>query len=229
MIKWSSKVPKTIATSSTNAEIQAAINLAKDVLWARTFLADVGHEQYGSTVMYQDNDPAIHQIQDVKGTAMSKHYLVLLRKIQELLHAGIIHMNPIDTKENVADLFTKPLSTDPFWYLSHQAMGYNDADKYGDLLRACGNKYVRSNGGSGKTRVAPSRESLLNALICSIEAEEVGEPDITLHTGTCKRYPSIHAFYTSMHESDTRRNGSWKGANKAGASCSVDDGYTTST
>ena len=208
MIKWSSKVPKTIATSSTNAEIQAAINLAKDVLWTRTLLADVGHEQHGSTVMYQDNDPAIHQIQDVKGTAMSKHYLVLLRKIQELLHAGIIHMNPIDTKENVADLFTKPLSTDPFWYLSHQAVGYNDADKYGDLLRACGNKYVRSNGGSGKTRIAPSKESLLNALICSIEVRDTNEQIVTLHTGTCKRYPSIHSFYTSMHESDTRRNGS---------------------
>ena len=81
----------------------------------------------------------------------------------------------------------------------------------------------------GKTRVAPSRESLLNALICSIEAEEVGEPDITLHTGTCKRYPSIHAFYTPMHESDTRRNGSGKGANKAGASYSVDDYFYVTT
>ena len=192
-------------------------------------LADVGHEQHGSTVMYQDNDPAIHQIQDVRGTAMSKHYLVLLRKIQELLHAGVIHMNPIDTKENVADLFTKPLSTDPFWYLSHQAVGYNDADKYGDLLRACGNKYVRSNGGSGKMRVAPSKESLLNALLCSIEVGETSELSITLHTGTCKRYPSIHSFYTSIHESDTRRNGSGKGANKASSGYSVNDWQVTST
>ena len=175
--------------------------------------------------MYQDNDPAIHQIQDIKGTAMSKHYLVLLRKIQELLHMGIIHMNPIDTKENVADLFTKPLSTDPFWYLSHQAMGYNDADKYGDLLRACGNKYVRSNGGSGKARIAPSKESLLNVLICAIGTED--DLSITRYTSTGKRYTSIHSFYTSMHDSDTRRNKRGGSVDEPSASCAVENNTFT--
>ena len=118
-------------------------------------------------------------------------------------------MNPIDTKENVADLFTKPLHADPFWYLSHQAIGYNDADKYGDLLRSCGKKFVKSNGGSGLKRVAPSKESLVNALMCSLETNETNTQDITRHTSTGKRYPSIHAFYTAMHRSDMRggRNG----------------------
>jgi len=50
----------------------------------------------------------------------------------------------------------------------------------------------------GKIRVAPSKESLLNALICSIEARDTSEQVVTLHTGTCKRYPSIHSFYTSI-------------------------------
>ena len=59
----------------------------------------------------------------------------------------------------------------------------------------------------GKTRIVPSKESLFNALICSIEVGDASEQVVTLHTGTCKRYPSIHSFYTSMHESDTRRNG----------------------
>ena len=38
MIQWTSKVPKTVATSSTNAEVQAAIGLAKDTPWIRTLL-----------------------------------------------------------------------------------------------------------------------------------------------------------------------------------------------
>ena len=117
-------------------------------------------------------------------------------------------MNPIDTKENVADLFTKPLHTDPFWYLSHQAIGYNDADKYGDLLRACGHKWVKSNGGSGKARLAPVKESLVNALLCSLETTGETAQGITQYTNTCKRHPSIHSFYASMHESDTRWRGS---------------------
>ena len=119
LIHWTSTVPKVVALSSTNAEIQAALGLARDVVWFRTLMDDLGYKQRGSTVMYQDNDPAIQQIQDVKGTAKSKHYLVKLRYIQELLHLGIIHMNPIDTKENIADLYTKPLGSEAFWYLSN--------------------------------------------------------------------------------------------------------------
>ena len=38
--------------------------------------------------MYQDNDPAIHQIRDTKGNKNDKHYLVIIRKLQELLHLG---------------------------------------------------------------------------------------------------------------------------------------------
>ena len=210
LVKWSSKVPKTIATSSTNAEIQAATNLAKDVLWARTFLDDIGNTQYGSTVMYQDNDPAISQIQDVKGTAMSKHYLVTLRMVQELLHLGIIHMNPIDTKENVADLFTKPLSEVPFWYLSHQAIGYSDVDKYGDMLRDIGTKYVQGNGGSGKARAAAKvNPTIVNAVHAFYHGEGIDTdcPDynITQHASTGRRYPSAHAFYSSMHGTNTRK------------------------
>ena len=61
---------------------------------------------------------------------------------------------------------------------------------------------------SGKERSAPkSKESLLNALICSINTNADETESVTLHTSTCKRYPSIHAFYTSIHESNTRRRG----------------------
>ena len=62
----------------------------------------------------------------------------------------------------------------------------------------------------GLKRVAPSKESLVNALMCSLETSEANSQEITRHTSTCKRYPSIHSFYTAMHRSDVRsgRNGS---------------------
>jgi hypothetical protein len=72
-------------------------------------------------------------------------HLTLLRKIQELLHKGIIHMNPIDTKENVADLFTKPLSNEQFWYLSHQATGFNDATgPYAGIIAVAAPKWIKA-------------------------------------------------------------------------------------
>ena len=51
---------------------------------------------------------------------------------------------------------------------------------------------------AGKTRIAPSKESLLNALICSIEVGDTSEQVVTLHTGTCKpiswRIDSIYYY-----------------------------------
>ena len=48
----------------------------------------------------------------------------------------------------------------------------------------------------------------MNALLCSIEELPVEtEEGVNLHTNTCKRYSSIHAFYGSIHSSNTRRVG----------------------
>ena len=181
MIQWSSKVPKTVATSSTNAEVQAAVGLAKDTVWLRTLLDEIGFVQRGSTIMYQDNQPAIFQINDTKGTAMSKHYLVLLRKLQELVHLGIIHMNPIDTHENVADLFTKPLEPKKFWYFTQQAVGDYVSDTHAHLLR----DFSRQNkqrkprdGGSaqtyGRELAAPARSTLMKEMD---RARQIGRGD----------------------------------------------------
>jgi hypothetical protein len=206
MIKWASKVPKTIATSSTNAEVQAAVSLAKDTIWLRTMLQELGNKQQGSTVLYQDNDPAIAQIQDIKGTANSKHYLILLRKIQELLHKGIIHMNPIDTKENVADLFTKPLSNEQFWYLSHQATGFNDATgPYAGIIAVAAPKWVKAliRGSASLGESAedePKDSAMISAMInyCDYMNEESTHVIAPCLTHTCRRYNGITDYYGSI-------------------------------
>ena len=204
LIHWTSTVPKVVALSSTNAEIQAALGLARDVVWFRTLMDDLGYKQRGSTVMYQDNDPAIQQIQDVKGTAKSKHYLVKLRYIQELLHLGIIHMNPIDTKENIADLYTKPLGSEAFWYLSNQIMGDSDFQKFSPLLRGLGAHWAKSNEGGGKARgrKAPhSKTSLVQRYIDSEYGAAV-YPSDNIHRATCtgSSYASINGFYGGIHQ-----------------------------
>jgi len=67
------------------------------------------------------------QINAVAGVVKARAYIVMLRKIQEAVHLGIIHTQRIDTKDNIADLFTKPLPVMPFWRLSTSAIG----DQYG--------------------------------------------------------------------------------------------------
>ena len=43
LISWGSRIGKNVALSTTESEVQAAIELLKDVLWTRDFLAEIGY------------------------------------------------------------------------------------------------------------------------------------------------------------------------------------------
>ena len=53
----------------------------------------------------------------------ARHYIVLLRKVQEAVHLGIVHTQRVDSKDNIADIFTKALNPMDFWRLTTAAMG----------------------------------------------------------------------------------------------------------
>ena len=123
LIDWKSSLPKTAASSSTEAELQAASETAKDVIYTRVLLHDLGYKQDGSTRMFIDNNACISQINAVQGVVRARQYIVMLRKIQEVLQLGIIHTARVDSNNNVADMFTKPLPVLSYWRLTTQIMG----------------------------------------------------------------------------------------------------------
>ena len=123
LIGWKSSLPKTAATSSTEAELQAAAECSKDIIYTRVLLHDLGYHQRGSTRMYIDNNACISQINAVSGVVKARHYIVQLRKIQEVIHLGIAHTTRVDSADNWADMFTKALPVLPFWRLSTSIMG----------------------------------------------------------------------------------------------------------
>ena len=89
--------------------------------------------------MLIDNNACIAQINAVKGVTKARAYIVKLRQIQEAMHMGIMHTKRVDSRDNIADVFTKCLGQLPFWRLTTHAMGdriathaYTD---YRDLAR----------------------------------------------------------------------------------------------
>ena len=138
LLDWKSSLPKTAATSSTEAELQAASECTKDVIYMRVLLHDLGYRQDGSTRIYNDNNACMAQINAVKGVVKARHYIVQLRKIQEAIHLGITHTTRVDSADNVADMFTKALSAFPFWRLTTKAMGDQHANhNYADFRDIC--------------------------------------------------------------------------------------------
>ena len=108
-ISWGSRIGKTVALSTTESEVQAALELTKDVLWMRDFLKELGYEQKGSTRILEDNNGCMGQATNTKGMKKARHYLVALAKLNEAVQAQKIHLFRIDSNENKADQMTKGL------------------------------------------------------------------------------------------------------------------------
>ena len=114
LIMWGSRIGKMVAGSTTEAEVQAALELLQDIRWARDFLRECGYEQPGSTRLYEDNNGCKAQIENEKGMKKARSYLVALARLNEAQGIGTLHVTRVDSKVNSADLFTKPLPRDDF-------------------------------------------------------------------------------------------------------------------
>ena len=125
LISWGSRIAKTVALSTTEAEVQASIEALREVLWTRDFLGELGYIQSGSTRLWIDNNGAIGQIDACKNMKKARHYLTALSRINEEKVLGNIHVKRIDSEENVSDIFTKPLGGALHIRHSSRANGYD--------------------------------------------------------------------------------------------------------
>ena len=108
----------------SEAEVQAAHECAKDILYMRELLHSIGYSQgNASTRLLVDNNSAITQIRAIAGITRARHYVVALRKLQEVYHLGYMHPQRVDSVDNPADIFTKPLPPAPFWRHSTSILG----------------------------------------------------------------------------------------------------------
>jgi hypothetical protein len=82
-IAYCFKQQPTVSTSSTEAEFIAAVAAAKTAKYLRTVLADLGFQQHGPTVLYEDNEATILMVNASKPTARSRHIAIQHFAIKE--------------------------------------------------------------------------------------------------------------------------------------------------
>jgi hypothetical protein len=113
-ISWASKKQRTVAQSTCEAELYAEAAAIQEVLWLRGLLSELGLAvQTGSTV-YGDNQSTIALSKNgVKGER-TKHVDVKYYFITETVESGKVKLQWIPTKEQQADIFTKPLDKQVF-------------------------------------------------------------------------------------------------------------------
>ena len=95
------------ADSSTVAEYIGAHLAAKQILWARNFLEELGFPQKGPTTLFEDNKSTISLIQNSGNGSHTKHIALRYAFIREQVRLGFIKMEHLSTENMTSDMLTK--------------------------------------------------------------------------------------------------------------------------
>uniref|UniRef100_A0A2N9HHH9 CCHC-type domain-containing protein n=1 Tax=Fagus sylvatica TaxID=28930 RepID=A0A2N9HHH9_FAGSY len=112
-ICWKSTLQSIVAMSTTEAEYMAVAEAAKEALWLKGLVKELGLNQ-GGVQMHCDSQSAIYLAKNQVYHARTKHIDVRFHKIRELIVTGDIVLEKVHTSENAADMLTKPVTTAKF-------------------------------------------------------------------------------------------------------------------
>lgn len=111
-ISWNSKRQPTVALSTTEAEYMATTQAAKEAIWLRQLMADIGCVQEKTTTIMSDNQGSIALAKNPKHHSRTKHIDVQHHFIREMVDMEVIELRYCPTQEMVADVLTKALAKD---------------------------------------------------------------------------------------------------------------------
>ena len=113
-ISWSSRKQPIVTLSTTEAEYVAATSCASQAIWLRNVLKELHFSQEGPTSIYCDNNSTIKLSKDSVLHGRSKHIDVRFHFLRDLTKEKVIDLIYCRSKDQIADLFTKPLKLDAF-------------------------------------------------------------------------------------------------------------------
>jgi len=116
-ISWSSRLQKLCAQSSAESEIYAVTDSVKEAIHIKLLCEEAGIREPGIPLtIWEDNTACIHLGHGLKSSKTAKHFEVRLRFLNEQVHDNVIEFAKIDTKDQLADGFTKALPGPAFFH-----------------------------------------------------------------------------------------------------------------
>ncbi|SGY19915.1 BQ5605_C017g08381 [Microbotryum silenes-dioicae] len=133
-ISWIAKRQTLVTLSSTEAEYVAMSYAAREGIWLRRLLADLGFEQTAPTCLRGHNQSAITLAKHPAFHARTKHIGIHFHFIRDHIAEGTIEMVWVPTGTMAADVLTKGLGTQKHYQFVH-AMGLIDSSREGASWR----------------------------------------------------------------------------------------------
>lgn len=106
-VSWSSKVQPTVALSTAEAEYMAASSAAREALWLRKLMIDLGRPCVGPVLINCDNQATLKLLVNPIVSSRSKHIDVLHHFVRERIARGEVKFKYCRTEHMIADCFTK--------------------------------------------------------------------------------------------------------------------------
>ena len=108
LVSWYSHTQPVVALSTAEAEYIAVTDAAKEIVWFKLLLSELGFSQ-GNVTLYEDNEAAIKISKNPQDHKRTKHIQVRYHYIRDQINDGIFHLEYIPTEFQLADMFTKGL------------------------------------------------------------------------------------------------------------------------
>ncbi|XP_019176880.1 PREDICTED: uncharacterized protein LOC109172183 [Ipomoea nil] len=109
LIFWLSRKQRTVARSSTKAEYKALADVAAEVTWVVSLLRELGLHTGQPSTLWCDNLGATYLCANPVFHARTKHVEINYHFVRDKVASGEFVVNLVSTKDQLADVFTKPL------------------------------------------------------------------------------------------------------------------------
>ena len=134
-IAWTTQKQRTVALSTTEAEYMALCECSKHTQWTISLLQQLSFEIDLPVDIYCDLDGVISIASKNVDHKRTKHIDVKYHYIRERINEGTIRVNGVDSKDNLADVLTKPLPREQHHILI-SGLGLFGASTEGDCWKS---------------------------------------------------------------------------------------------
>jgi hypothetical protein len=111
LIAWSAKKQPTVSRSSTESEYKAMANATAEIVWVQSILKELGVKEDDKPCFWCDNLGATYLSANPIFHGRVKHVEIDYHFVRERVANKQLEIRPIASKDQVADGFTKVLST----------------------------------------------------------------------------------------------------------------------
>ena len=104
----------TVALSSLESETQSSTEAAKDLIWQRQFLNELGFPQDLPSILQSDNMGNIFNSENDILSKQSRHFDLRRFWLRDLVHSRQLKLSHLPTNDMPSDIFTKSLPVKQF-------------------------------------------------------------------------------------------------------------------